>query len=95
MHLISVVEQKISHLYNVPRLKDEWYERNFCFKGIDLFQFTSDSLAPSCFSGLYFFNGEQKRNDNGNEGRSNLETPGGMNFNRRKWTNILLAINVL
>ncbi|GLT85941.1 hypothetical protein SLE2022_041090 [Rubroshorea leprosula] len=87
--------KKISHLYNVPRLKDEWYERTFCFKGIDLFQFTSDSLAPSCSSGLYFFNGEQKRNDNGNEGRSNLETSRGMNFNGRKWTNILLGINVL
>lgn len=88
--------KKFSDVYNVPRLKDELYERASCFKRINLIQFTNDAFASSRSSCLYFFNGEEDRRSNfRNEGKSNMGTSRGMNFSRRKWTNILLATNVL
>ncbi|XWS55224.1 hypothetical protein CRYUN_Cryun10bG0156600 [Craigia yunnanensis] len=90
--------KKLSHLCNVPRLKYVWSETTSNFMGIDIFQFTNDALTSSCSSYLCFFNGEEKRKEFGNEGSSRsskMETSWRNSFNRRKWTNILLAINVL
>ncbi|XVE94041.1 hypothetical protein REPUB_Repub01dG0246000 [Reevesia pubescens] len=88
--------KKLSHLCKVPRLKDVWSETTSNIRGIDIFQFTNDDLTSPCSSYLCFFNGEDKRKEFGNEGSSKIETSSRRNsFNRRKWTNILLAINVL
>ncbi|XVE48682.1 hypothetical protein DITRI_Ditri01bG0021900 [Diplodiscus trichospermus] len=89
--------KKLSHLCNVPRLKDVWSGTTSNFMGTDIFQFTNDAFSSSCSSYLYFFNGEEKRKEFGNEGSklSKMETSRRKSLNRRKWTNILIAINVL
>ncbi|XP_022762883.1 RHOMBOID-like protein 10, chloroplastic [Durio zibethinus] len=91
--------KKLSHLCNVPRLKDVWSETTSNFTEIDIFQFSNDAFTSSCSSYLCFFNGEEKRKELGNEGSDNrsskMETSWRNSFNRRKWTNILIAINVL
>ncbi|OMO92098.1 Zinc finger, RING-type [Corchorus olitorius] len=92
--------KKFSHLCNVPKLKDVWSETAYNFNRIDIFQFTSIGFTSQCSSFLCFFNGEEKRKEFGHEGSnrsSKMETPSSRrnSFDRRKWTNILLAINVL
>ncbi|XWS67581.1 hypothetical protein CRYUN_Cryun04dG0018200 [Craigia yunnanensis] len=89
--------KKLSHLCNVPRLKDVWSGTTYNFMETDIFQFTNDAFTSSCSSYLCFFNVEDIRKEFGNEGSrlSKMETSRRNSFNRKKWTNILIAINVL
>ncbi|KAK6283045.1 hypothetical protein POUND7_016870 [Theobroma cacao] len=91
--------KRLSHLCNVPRLKDVWSETTSNLKGIDIFQFTNDAFTSPCSSYLCFFDGEEKKREFGNEGSRSFKMGTSSSrrnsFNRRKWTNILIAINVL
>ncbi|KAE8690729.1 putative RING/U-box superfamily protein [Hibiscus syriacus] len=95
-HLCSSFK-KLCHLCNVPSLKDVWSETTSNFMGTYNFQFAND-VVPSCSSFVCFFNGEEQRKGFGNEGNSGsskMETSRRNSFNKRNWTNILLAINIL
>ncbi|XVF45749.1 hypothetical protein PTKIN_Ptkin02bG0231300 [Pterospermum kingtungense] len=89
--------KKLSHLCNVPRLKHVWSETTSNFMGTEIFHFTNDAFTSSFSSHLCFFNGEDKRKGFANEGSrpSKMEASRRNSFNSRKWTNILLAVNVL
>lgn len=66
--------------------------------GIGNFRFANDVVCSSCSSYLCFFNGGEQRKyfgNEGNSGSSKMDTSRRNSFNTRKWTNILLAINVL
>lgn len=88
---MSLVEQKLSRLCHIPRLKDQWFENAFRFNGVNFFRFTNDAFASS----LSFFNGGGTRKNSGHEGTSHLDTARRNLFIGRQWTNILLAVNVL
>ncbi|XP_059648153.1 RHOMBOID-like protein 10, chloroplastic [Cornus florida] len=87
--------RKISRLGHVPSFKDAWHERALDFKGMNILQWSCDAFSATCLSCLYFFDGEERRNDSGDARKSYLGTSRDVSFNGRQWTNILLAINVL
>ncbi|XP_017618948.1 RHOMBOID-like protein 10, chloroplastic [Gossypium arboreum] len=90
--------KKLCHLCNVPRLNHVWSETISNFMGIGNFRFANDVVCSSCSSYFCFFNGGEQRKyfgNEGNSGSSKMDTSRRNSFNTRKWTNILLAINVL
>ncbi|TYI44068.1 hypothetical protein ES332_A01G211100v1 [Gossypium tomentosum] len=90
--------KKLCHLCNVPRLNHVWSETISNFMGIGNFRFANDVVWSSCSSYFCFFNGGEQRKyfgNEGNSGSSKMGTSRRNSFNTRKWTNILLAINVL
>ncbi|XP_021625627.1 RHOMBOID-like protein 10, chloroplastic isoform X2 [Manihot esculenta] len=86
--------KKLSHLCNVPRLKELWCEKASQFKGINFFELSNDFLASTCSPCLFFFNGGETGRGRGIDG-SLSGTSRRNSFDGRKWTNVLLAINVL
>eukprot|EP00257_Ricinus_communis_P027843 XP_025015257.1 RHOMBOID-like protein 10, chloroplastic isoform X1 [Ricinus communis] len=93
--LISPIGQKLSHLCHVPRLKDIWCRKASQFKGIDFLQISNDVLASTTSHCLSFFNGGETGKGHGIQGAPYSEASKSNSFNGRKWTNILLAINIL
>lgn len=93
--------KRLSHICNVPKLKHVWSETTSNFMGTEIFRFTNESFTYSCSSHLCFFNGEDQEKGFGNEGSSSsrqlpkMEASRRNSFTGRKWTNILLAANVL
>ncbi|XP_057977889.1 RHOMBOID-like protein 10, chloroplastic [Malania oleifera] len=85
--------EKIWHLYDVPELKDIWHKRALQFKGIN-FPLSNDSFSSACSLFLCFFNGEETTESSRDEAPSFKTTSKNL-FDGRRWTNILLAINVL
>ncbi|KDP38882.1 hypothetical protein JCGZ_05039 [Jatropha curcas] len=87
--------KRLSHLNCVPKLKDIWSEKASQLNGIDFLQIPNDIFASTCSYWSYFFNGGEAGKGRGIEGLSQPETSSRNSFNGRKWTNILLAVNVL
>lgn len=56
---------------------------------------SSDDLASTCSTSFSFFNGGGHGAQFGNAGMSDSKMSGKNPFNGRKWTNFLLAANVL
>ncbi len=90
-----LIEQKLSRLDHVPRLKDVWCEKALQFKGFNFLQLSKDTMTSTYSTCLCFFNGGETRKDFGNDRppHSNISTRN--SFNGRRWTNMLLAVNVL
>ncbi|OVA18475.1 Peptidase S54 [Macleaya cordata] len=84
-----------SYFGHVPGLKDVWRERALLFKGANFLALSHGAFSATCSSCLCFFSGKETENHSVDEGNSYLETPRRNSFNRRQWTNVLLALNVL
>ncbi|XP_065847835.1 RHOMBOID-like protein 10, chloroplastic [Euphorbia lathyris] len=87
--------KKLSHLYHAPRLNGLWGKSASQFEGVDFVQLSGDVFASTCSKCLYFFSGGEIKKSFGIGGASNLESSGRNSLNRRKWTNVLLGINIL
>ncbi|KAJ1419954.1 Rhomboid-like superfamily [Sesbania bispinosa] len=88
--------KKLAPLNHVFRLKDKWCQRCLQLKGMDYLQLSNDDLTSTCSTSFSFFNGGEHGARFGNDaGMSNSKMSGKNPFNGRKWTNILLAANVL
>ncbi|KAJ4964281.1 hypothetical protein NE237_024220 [Protea cynaroides] len=75
--------------------KDVLHGRAFLFKGMNFIQSSKDAFPATCASCLCFFGGNNSNKDFGGKEKSYLESSSRNSLNGRKWTNILLAINVL
>ncbi|WJX68315.1 hypothetical protein P8452_52695 [Trifolium repens] len=76
----------------VFRLKDKWCQRYLQLKGLNYLKLSSDGLTSTCSTSFSFFNGGRPEASFGNaDSKMSQKSP----FNGRKWTNILLAANVL
>lgn len=93
-NLVRLNKQKHSLLGLAPRLKDAWHEW-LGFNKFDLFQLSNNAVSATCSSCLCLFSGKRSKHELGDGGSSYLETPKNSSSNKRQWTNILLAINVV
>ena len=89
------IEQKLSRLGHVPRLKDVWCEKDLQFKEFNFLQLSKDTLTATYSTCSSFFNGGETRKDFGNDRAFHSKISSRNSFNGRRWTNILLAVNVL
>ncbi|XP_057431538.1 RHOMBOID-like protein 10, chloroplastic isoform X2 [Lotus japonicus] len=88
--------KKLAPLHrHVFKLKDKWCQRCLQLEGMNYLLSSSDDLASTCSTSFSFFNGGGHGGHFGNAGMSDSKMSGKNPFNRRKWTNILLAANVL
>ncbi|WCJ35026.1 RHOMBOID-like protein 10 [Euphorbia peplus] len=94
--LLRTSFKKLSHLYRVPRLKGIWCRSASEFEGVDFVQLSGDVFARSCSKYLHFFSGGGDIGKSlGIGGASNSESSRRNSLNNRKWTNVLLGINIL
>ncbi|KAM3741510.1 hypothetical protein ACB098_07G000500 [Castanea mollissima] len=87
--------KKLSRLGHVPRLTDVWCEKDLQFKEFNFLQLSKDTLTATYSTCSSFFNGGETRKDFGNDRASHSKISSRNSFNGRRWTNILLAVNVL
>ncbi|XP_061337204.1 RHOMBOID-like protein 10, chloroplastic [Gastrolobium bilobum] len=89
--------KKLAPLNHVFRLKDKWCKKCLQLKGMNYLQLSNDDLTSTCSTSFSFFNGGGGGHGDrfGNAGMSNSKMSNKNPFNGRKWTNILLAANVL
>ncbi|KAK7246843.1 hypothetical protein RIF29_41713 [Crotalaria pallida] len=82
--------KKLAPLTHVFRLKDKWCR-------LDFLQLSNNDLTSNCSTSFSFFNGggHGARFENTGMSNSNSNISRKNPFNGRKWTNILLAANVL
>ncbi|XP_058773797.1 RHOMBOID-like protein 10, chloroplastic [Vicia villosa] len=92
LRLEFLLRSCFKRLSPVLRLKDKWRQRFLQHKGLNYLQLSSDGLTSTCSTSFSFFNGGRPEAHLGN-GDSNVSRKSP--FSRRKWTNILLAANVL
>lgn len=93
---VPLIEQKLAPLNHVYRLlKEKWCQRCLQLEGLNYLQLSSDDLTSTCSTSFSFFNGGRHEAHFGNAGMPDPKMSGKDPFNRRKWTNILLAANVL
>lgn len=93
--LVPFAEQKLTPLSQVFRLKNKWCQRYLQLEGLNYLELSIGDLTSSCSTSFSFFNGGGHGGRFGNAGMSNSKMSGKNPFNRRKWTDILLAVNVL
>ncbi|XP_059458730.1 RHOMBOID-like protein 10, chloroplastic isoform X2 [Corylus avellana] len=93
--LLHCCYKKLSRLGHVPRLKDVWCEKALQFKGFNFLQFPKDTMASTYLACFSFFNGGGTRKNFGNDGAPRSKITRRNSFNGRRWTNVLLAVNVL
>jgi hypothetical protein len=79
----------------MPRLKDVWCEKALQLKGFNFLQLPKDTMASTYFACFSFFNGGGTRKDFRNDGGPRSKITRRSSFNGRRWTNVLLAVNVL
>ena len=92
---VSLIEQKLAPLNHVFKLKDKWCRSSLQLKGLNFLQLSNDDLTSACSTSFSFFNRGGHGARFGKAGMSNSKMSGKNPFNGRKWTNILLATNVL
>ncbi|KAF7803641.1 RHOMBOID-like protein 10, chloroplastic isoform X1 [Senna tora] len=92
--LLQSCFKRLPPLNHVIRLKDVWCERALQLKEINFLQLSYD-VSTSFSTGFSFFNGGEHRARLGNDGMSNSKMSNRNPLSRRKWTNILLAANIL
>ncbi|KAK4271150.1 hypothetical protein QN277_019886 [Acacia crassicarpa] len=93
--LLQSCFKKLPPLDHVFRWKDIWCERALQFIEINFLQLSNDVLSSTCSSSFAFFNGGKHRAHLGNDGMSKSRMSSQRPFSGRKWTNILLAANIL
>ncbi|XP_071931207.1 RHOMBOID-like protein 10, chloroplastic isoform X1 [Coffea arabica] len=86
--------KSIFDLGYLPFLRDVWNERANLYSGSKILQWTHDSISSTCMA-LYFFNSGEDENDSSHVRKTYSKPSRRSSFNGRKWTNILLAANVL
>ncbi|XP_015943689.1 RHOMBOID-like protein 10, chloroplastic isoform X1 [Arachis duranensis] len=87
--------KKLTSLDQLFKLKDKWCQSSLKLKGLNFLQLSNNDLNSTCSTSFSFFNGGGHGVHFGNGGMSNSKMSGNNPFNGRKWTNILLAANVL
>ncbi|RYR35569.1 hypothetical protein Ahy_A10g050714 isoform A [Arachis hypogaea] len=87
--------KKLTSLDQLFKLKDKWCQSSLKLKGLNFLQLSNNDLNSTCSTSFSFFNGGGHGAHFGNGGMSNSKMSGNNPFNGRKWTNILLAANVL
>lgn len=94
---VSLPEQKLAPLNHVFRLKDKWFQRSLQLEGVNFLQLSNDDLTATCSTSFSFFNegGHGAHFENAGTSNSNSNVSRKNPFNGRRWTNILLAANVL
>ncbi|RYQ82807.1 hypothetical protein Ahy_B10g101375 isoform E [Arachis hypogaea] len=92
---VFLLEQKLTSLDQLFKLKDKWCQSSLKLKGLNFLQLSNNDLNSTCSTSFSFFNGGGHGAHFGNDGMSNSKMSGNNPFNGRKWTNILLAANVL
>lgn len=94
LHCSIPFVQNISHLGDVPRLKDMCHERALQFTGFNGFGWSFNALSATLMS-FSFFNGNESKSDSRDFGKPQSRSSGRDLFDGRQWTNVLLAANVL
>ncbi|XP_022868411.1 RHOMBOID-like protein 10, chloroplastic isoform X1 [Olea europaea var. sylvestris] len=95
LHLGSLLHsslKNISCLGDALQFEDIWHKKVLQFSGCNGFQWSRDALP---FLSLCFFNGDETRIDSKDIRKSNSDISRRVLSDGRKWTNILLAANVL
>ncbi|XP_020221451.1 RHOMBOID-like protein 10, chloroplastic isoform X1 [Cajanus cajan] len=87
--------KKLAPLTHVFRLKDKWCQTCLQLNELNYLQQSTGDLTSSCSTSFSFFNGGGHGGRFGNAGMSNSKKSGKNPFHGRKWTDILLAANVL
>ncbi|KAH1051894.1 hypothetical protein AAZX31_08G183100 [Glycine max] len=88
--------KKLAPLTHIFRLNDKWCQRCFQLNGLNYLQLSTGDLTSSWSTSFSFFNGGGDGGRRyGKAGMSNSKMSGKDPFNGRKWTEILLAANVL
>ncbi|KAH1237653.1 RHOMBOID-like protein 10, chloroplastic [Glycine max] len=94
--VVPFAEQKLAPLTHIFRLNDKWCQRCFQLNGLNYLQLSTGDLTSSWSTSFSFFNGGGDGGRRyGKAGMSNSKMSGKDPFNGRKWTEILLAANVL
>ncbi|KAL3515613.1 hypothetical protein ACH5RR_022515 [Cinchona calisaya] len=83
-----------SYVGHLASFSDVWRERANQYAGFDILQWSYDAISASCMS-LYLFNGDEKKNGSSGDGKMYSKTSRKFSFNGRKWTTVLLAVNVV
>ncbi|KAK4491242.1 hypothetical protein RD792_001976 [Penstemon davidsonii] len=92
--LRSSLKKSISHIGDGPLLMNMCHERALQFTGFNCFQWSFNALSATLMS-LSFFNGDESRREHNDIGKSQSKPSRRDLFDKRQWTNILLAANVL
>ncbi|GLT54270.1 hypothetical protein SLA2020_274820 [Shorea laevis] len=93
--LLHCCFKKLSRLGHVPRLKDVWCKKALQFKAFNFRQLSKDTMASTYLACFCFFNEGEPRKDFRNDGAPHSKISSRNSFNGRRWTNLLLAANVL
>ncbi|XP_023511751.1 RHOMBOID-like protein 10, chloroplastic [Cucurbita pepo subsp. pepo] len=89
-------DKKLAPLIEVPsKLKSAWCSRALHFPGLNFLEVSKDILSSTHAACLYFFGGGDTGSSLKNEGTSHWKTSNRNPQNDRRWTNILLGVNIL
>ncbi|KAL3843704.1 hypothetical protein ACJIZ3_001107 [Penstemon smallii] len=92
--LRSSLKKSISHIGDGPLLMNMCHERALQFTGFNCFQWSFNALSATLMS-LSFFNGDESRREHNDIGKSQSKPSRRDLFDKRRWTNTLLAANIL
>lgn len=76
-------------------MKDAWFPRALHFPGLDFLEASKDVLSSTYTTCLYFFGGGETGNSFKDEPISHSNTSNRSPQNDGRWTNILIAVNIL
>ncbi|CAL9180552.1 unnamed protein product [Musa hybrid cultivar] len=83
------------HLGNLPQKQDFWCRKRYSLKTFAFLEKLSDAFLASCSSCSYFFSENESGKGYMDKGRAQMTNSQGKPSDGRKWTNVLLAVNVL
>nr|AIY60683.1 rhomboid protein Phaam_RBL10 [Phalaenopsis amabilis] len=97
LHLLlrSSLCQDYNHLAELHKIKDSLCRRPHIFKHYYLLEALYDTFSSSCSSCFSFFSGSESGKRYVDTHKFQLKASTGSPFNKRLWTNILLALNIL
>ncbi|XP_020597345.1 RHOMBOID-like protein 10, chloroplastic isoform X2 [Phalaenopsis equestris] len=97
LHLLlrSSLCQDYNHLTELHKIKDSWCRRPHIFNHYYLLEALYDTFSSSCSSCFSFFSGSESGKRYVDTHKFQLKASTGSPFNKRLWTNILLAFNIL
>jgi len=92
--LMSVI-RVIPFIDRVLGLQGIFKQKSHNLRQFNLLQWSNDAISAACSSCLCFFGGNPSRKETRAEGGSSQEISRRSPSSQRRWTNVLLAVNVL
>ncbi|XP_022155015.1 RHOMBOID-like protein 10, chloroplastic [Momordica charantia] len=77
------------------KVKDAWCPRALHFPGLNFLEVSKDIISSNYSACLFLFGGGKTGNSLRNERKSDWKTSNRNPLNNQRWTNILLAVNIL